>query len=112
MSILKVVLVFPSKLVLILNSCTRELEFFHIRDDKWTIIEDSLDNSPPNSDITSYNGEVYTYNKWTSMIQACNVNGKDLTVLVDVATMPEDLDDQHVEDLDDQHVEYLDDQHI
>ncbi|GKF27533.1 hypothetical protein Tco_0093875, partial [Tanacetum coccineum] len=46
------------------------------------------------------------------MIQACNVNGKDPIVLVDVTTMPEDLDDQHVEDLDDQHVEDLDDQHV
>ncbi|GJZ30250.1 hypothetical protein Tco_0575297 [Tanacetum coccineum] len=94
-TILKVVLVFPSKLVLILKCCATELGFCHIGDDKWTTIEDSLNNSSfPKSDITFYNGQVYTYNKWTTIIQACNVNGKDPTVLVDVATMPKDLDDQ------------------
>ncbi|GKD65198.1 hypothetical protein Tco_1307306 [Tanacetum coccineum] len=103
-SILKVLLLFPSKLVLILNDCTGALEFCHIGDDKWTTIEDNLDNSFPQSDITFYNGQVYTYNKWTSIIQACNINGKDPTILVYVATMPKDLEDQHVEDLDDQHV--------
>ncbi|GKC00654.1 receptor-like protein kinase [Tanacetum coccineum] len=80
------------------------LKFCHIGDDKWTTIEDNLDNSFPQSDITFYNGQVYTYNKWTSIIQACNINGKDPTILVYVATMPKDLEDQHVEDLDDQHV--------
>ncbi|GKE22791.1 hypothetical protein Tco_1434303 [Tanacetum coccineum] len=79
-----------SKLVCVICACTGQLGFCHIGDDKWKCVEQPLDN--PIFDITFYNGQVYSFN--LEKIQACNVNGKDPTILVDVATIPDEYD-QH-----------------
>ncbi|GJV10683.1 hypothetical protein Tco_1136745 [Tanacetum coccineum] len=91
-AILKVVLLMESKLVLVIWGHQNKLGFCHIGDNKWTSVEPN-DGIP---DFTFYNGQVYSLVYSSSnfdlhKIQACNVNGKDPTVSVDVARIPEDV---------------------
>ncbi|GJX87963.1 hypothetical protein Tco_0339977 [Tanacetum coccineum] len=87
----KVVLLMESKLVLVMYGDRRRLGFCHIGDNKWTSVEDSLHEI--NHDITFYNRKVYSFDH-ANKIRACNVNGKNPGVLVDVAQMPEDVYNQ------------------
>nr|GEW74290.1 hypothetical protein [Tanacetum cinerariifolium] len=87
----KVYLLMESNLVFVKWRGARKLGFCHIGDSKWTsVVEDNGVR-----DITFYNGHVYSFD-YDDTIRACNVNGKDPTVLVDVETMPEDVYDQDV----------------
>ncbi|GJZ92405.1 hypothetical protein Tco_0664470 [Tanacetum coccineum] len=82
-AIKKVVLLMESKLVFVIGGSNNKLGFCHIGDNKWTFVEPHKGIS----DITFYNGRVYCFDR-NNNILACNVNGKDPEVLVDVATMP------------------------
>ncbi|GKA78423.1 hypothetical protein Tco_0784960, partial [Tanacetum coccineum] len=90
-AIQKVVLLMESKLVLVIWGTGNKLGFCHIGDDKWMSVE-------PNRgihDITFYNGHIYSFDCYDT-IRACNVNGKDPVVMVDVAKIAEDVYDQYV----------------
>ncbi|GJV75356.1 hypothetical protein Tco_1506940 [Tanacetum coccineum] len=78
----KVVLLMESKLVFVIWDYNK-LGFCHIGDNKWTSVEPNKELR----DITFYNGHIYCFDR-NNNILACNVNGKDPAVLVDVATMP------------------------
>ncbi|PWA44778.1 hypothetical protein CTI12_AA523490 [Artemisia annua] len=88
-TISNVVLLMESKMVLVIWGFPKKLGFCHIGDNKWTSVEQPFYKSI--LDITFYNGQVYTLNCFDKKIQACNVNGKHPTALVDIATMPEDV---------------------
>ncbi|PWA68228.1 hypothetical protein CTI12_AA310490 [Artemisia annua] len=87
----KVVLLMESKLVLVIYGCYEKLGFCHIGDNKWS----SIEQHECILDITFYNGHIYCL-ELNRVIRACNVNGKDPTVLVRVARIPELVYDQYV----------------
>nr|GEV39214.1 hypothetical protein [Tanacetum cinerariifolium] len=82
-AIKRVVLLMESKLVFVIGGSNNKLGFCHIGDNKWTFVEPHKRIS----DVTFHNGRVYCFDG-NNNILACNVNGKDPKVLVDVATMP------------------------
>ncbi|PWA94669.1 hypothetical protein CTI12_AA058030 [Artemisia annua] len=94
MGISKLILLIPSSLVIVSWGCWGKLGFCHIGDNKWTSAENGWGGKI--YDITYYNGQVYSFD-CNKNIRACNVNGKDPTLLVEVVTMPDNVYDQEVD---------------
>ncbi|PWA94187.1 hypothetical protein CTI12_AA061070 [Artemisia annua] len=83
----KLLLLIPFNLVVVIWGRSRKLGFCHIGDYKWTDVAEGW--SGQTYDITYYNGRVYSFD-CKNYIRACDVDGEDPTIMVEVSRLPID----------------------